>query len=161
MLILLVPVLAIARLPHPRIPGPPLIRQLLRRPDSHVHHLRVHIPGPSVRGPRPAGARQPLTLYPVTDGQLRAALVAGGGPEGLRSALAGLDGRIEVEPGDAGLTFLPPLLPTALQQRPDQRVHGHAPLQVRPRPGTRRGVHRAELLYQGLLVPGSGCRTSR
>ncbi|GGW09125.1 hypothetical protein GCM10018980_23480 [Streptomyces capoamus] len=54
----------------------------------------------------------PLTLYPVADGQLRAALVAGHGPEDLGSAVAGDDGRIEVDPGDAGLRFLPPLLPT-------------------------------------------------
>ncbi|MEU6667444.1 fumarylacetoacetate (FAA) hydrolase [Streptomyces sp. NPDC046727] len=54
-----------------------------------------------------------LTLYPVTDGQLRAALVAGGGPGNLSAAVPEGSEPIEVELGDAGLKFLPPLLPTA------------------------------------------------
>ncbi|GAA3111968.1 fumarylacetoacetate (FAA) hydrolase [Streptomyces echinatus] len=54
-----------------------------------------------------------LTLFPVADGQLRAALVAGRGPEDLGAALPGDGERIEVALGDPGLRFLPPLLPTA------------------------------------------------
>ncbi|MFF8726242.1 fumarylacetoacetate (FAA) hydrolase [Streptomyces sp. NPDC015171] len=54
-----------------------------------------------------------LTLYPVTDGQLHTALVAGEGPEALRDALPERSEPVEVALGDPGLTFLPPLLPTA------------------------------------------------
>lgn len=52
----------------------------------------------------------PLTLRPVEDGQLRAALVANGSAA-LAAAVARLDGAIAV-PADAScLRFLPPLLP--------------------------------------------------
>lgn len=59
--------------------------------------------------PVPGG---PLTLHPVAEGQLAAALFAGGGPAGLEAAVAGAGGGTEVDPGDPDLRFLPPLLPT-------------------------------------------------
>lgn len=70
------------------------------------------------RGQRYAGLGlpapgEPQTLYRVADGQLRAALVAGGGPKALRAAVAEGTETVRVAAGDPEVRFLPPLLPTA------------------------------------------------
>jgi hypothetical protein len=70
------------------------------------------------QGRRYAGRRlpvpgSPLTLHPVAEGQLASALFAGGGSAALEAAVTGANGRTEVDPGDPGLRFLPPLLPTS------------------------------------------------
>ncbi|WP_066953286.1 fumarylacetoacetate (FAA) hydrolase [Streptomyces lushanensis] len=53
------------------------------------------------------------TLYAVEDGQLRAALLAGGGPEATVAAVTGTAETASVTIGDPELRYLPPLLPTA------------------------------------------------
>ncbi|WP_051795511.1 fumarylacetoacetate (FAA) hydrolase [Streptomyces sp. NRRL S-87] len=69
------------------------------------------------RGRRYAGLGMPVpgettTLYAVSDGQLRAALVAGQGPEALAAAVTAVTETVTVTAGDPELRFLPPLLPT-------------------------------------------------
>ncbi|MBM9507281.1 fumarylacetoacetate (FAA) hydrolase [Actinacidiphila acididurans] len=69
------------------------------------------------RGVRHAGTGLPadgaeLTLYPVAAGQLREALLAGGGPQSLAAAVTAGGAPVTVAADDPDLRFLPPLLPT-------------------------------------------------
>ncbi|MFI7504672.1 fumarylacetoacetate (FAA) hydrolase [Streptomyces sp. NPDC049687] len=56
---------------------------------------------------------EPHVLYRVTDGQVRAAVIAGGGPEAVLAAVTEGAETVEVTIGDPELRFLPPLLPAA------------------------------------------------
>lgn len=56
---------------------------------------------------------EPLTLRAVQDGWYRKALFEGGSPAALAAALEAIHDTITVDPGSAGLRFLPPLLPPA------------------------------------------------
>ncbi|WP_331746525.1 fumarylacetoacetate (FAA) hydrolase (plasmid) [Streptomyces sp. NBC_00868] len=60
-----------------------------------------------------AAAGESLTLYRVADGQLRAAFLAGGGPEAVAAAVTEGAETVTVTAGDPEVRFLPPLLPTA------------------------------------------------
>ncbi|MFJ9343344.1 fumarylacetoacetate (FAA) hydrolase [Streptomyces sp. NPDC101733] len=68
------------------------------------------------RGRRYAGLGTPgpgesVTLYAVSDGQLREALVSGG-PRALADSVTSGAERVTVDGGDPEVRFLPPLLPT-------------------------------------------------
>ncbi|MFD7257582.1 fumarylacetoacetate (FAA) hydrolase [Streptomyces sp. NPDC059874] len=70
------------------------------------------------RGHRYAGlgkatAGETQTLYRVTDGQLRAAFLAGGGPESVIASVTEGAETVTVTAGDPEVRLLPPLLPTA------------------------------------------------
>jgi hypothetical protein len=54
---------------------------------------------------------EPLKLYPVADGELRKAVVAGAGAGGLLAVLAEHPATVSVAADDPGLRLLPPLLP--------------------------------------------------
>ncbi|MEU5219264.1 fumarylacetoacetate (FAA) hydrolase [Streptomyces sp. NPDC020807] len=68
------------------------------------------------RGQRYAGLglpvpAEPLTLYPVSDGQLRRAVLAGGGTEALLASVVSGGAPVTVAYGDPEVRYLPPLLP--------------------------------------------------
>lgn len=56
---------------------------------------------------------RPHTLHRVTEDQVRAAVIAGGGPEAVLAAITAGAETAEVATDDPALRFLPPLLPTA------------------------------------------------
>ncbi|MFF0560921.1 fumarylacetoacetate (FAA) hydrolase [Streptomyces sp. NPDC004266] len=68
------------------------------------------------KGERYAGfekpaAGDPLTLFPVADGRLRAEFIAASSPEAVIASVTGEGGQIVVATDDPELRFLPPLLP--------------------------------------------------
>ncbi|MFJ6668750.1 MULTISPECIES: fumarylacetoacetate (FAA) hydrolase [unclassified Streptomyces] len=70
------------------------------------------------KGQRYAGTGIPVpgethVLYRVSEDRLRAAVIAGGGPGALLSAVTEGTETVEVTTGDPELRFLPPLLPTS------------------------------------------------
>ncbi|OKH94846.1 fumarylacetoacetate (FAA) hydrolase [Streptomyces uncialis] len=58
------------------------------------------------------GPGEPLTLYPVGEGQLREAVAGGGDLARAVADIRAAGGAVTVEPGDPQLRPLPPLLPT-------------------------------------------------
>ncbi|MFC4036661.1 fumarylacetoacetate (FAA) hydrolase [Streptomyces polygonati] len=90
---------ASASAPEPAsVPVPPCVFECEYR---GVRHAGTGLPAPGAE----------LTLYPVAEGQLRAAVLAGG-PRSLEQAVTAQGGPVTATADDPDLRFLPPLLPT-------------------------------------------------
>lgn len=87
----------------PSVPPVPLPSVLFECEYKGQRYAGVGIPAPGV----------PHVLHRVTEDLVRAAVIAGGGPEAVLAAVTGGAETVEVTLGDPELRFLPPLLPTS------------------------------------------------